>query len=204
MDGAKKMIAYELGESLYLNITNRCTNNCEFCIRQFEPGVRGYNLWLDKEPTTKEIIDAIGDPTEYKEVVFCGYGEPLMRLQVVIDVAKHLKKTYPAVPIRVNTNGQANRIYGEDVTPQLEGLIDIVSISLNAENAEKYNEICHPEYGEDAFYSILEFTRKSKNHVPKVIVSVVDVPNIDLEKSRKLAEELDVEFRIRSNNKKIG
>ena len=138
-----------------------------------------------------------------QEVVFCGYGEPLMRLRVVIDVAKHLKR-HIGLPIRVNTNGQANRIYGEDVTPQLEGLIDIVSISLNAENAEKYNEICHPEYGEDAFYSILEFTRKSKNHVPKVIVSVVDVPNIDLEKSRKLAEELDVEFRIRSNNKKIG
>ena len=108
------------------------------------------------------------------------------------------------MPIRVNTNGQANRIYGEDVTPQLEGLIDILSISLNAENAEKYNEICHPEYGEDAFYSILEFTRKSKNHVPKVIISVVDVPTIDLEKSRKLAEELDVEFRVRSNYKKIG
>jgi TatD family-associated radical SAM protein len=198
------MIAYELGESLYLNITNRCTNKCEFCIRQYEPGVGGYNLWLDNEPTTKEIIDAIGDPTKYKEVVFCGYGEPLMRLQVVIDVAKHLKKTYPGVPIRVNTNGQANMIYGEDVTGQLEGIIDVISISLNAENAEIYNEICHPEYGEDAFYSILEFTRKSKNHVPKVIISVVDVPTIDLEKSRKLAEELGVEFRIRSYDKKIG
>ena len=186
-----------------MNITNRCTNDCEFCIRQYEPGVGGYNLWLDKEPTTKEIIEAIGDPTEYKEVVFCGYGEPLMRLQVVVDVATS-KKTYPSVPIRVNTNGQANMIYGEDVTPQFEGLIDIISISLNAENAEKYNEICHPEYGEDAFYSILEFTRKSKNHVPKVIISVVDVPTIDLEKSRKLAEELDVEFRVRSNYKKIG
>lgn len=195
------MIAYELGESLYLNITNRCTNNCDFCIRQYGDGVGGYELWLEKEPTTKEIIEAIGDPTAYKEVVFCGYGEPLMRLQVVVDVAKHIKKTYPAVPVRVNTNGHANRIYDEDVTPQFKGLIDIVSISLNAENAEKYNETCHPEYGEDTFFYILEFARKCKNHVPRIVLSVVDVPSIDIDKCRKLAEELEVEFRIR---KKIG
>ncbi|NLU10297.1 MAG: radical SAM protein [Tepidanaerobacter acetatoxydans] len=204
MDGAKRMISYKLGDSLYLNITNRCTNNCEFCIRQYGPEVGGYNLILDKEPTTKEIIDAIGDPTEYKEVVFCGYGEPLLRIQVVVDVAKHLKKNYPNVPIRINTNGQANLIYGEDVTPHFEGLVDVISISLNAENAEKYNEICHPEHGEDAFYSILEFIRKSKNHVPKVVVSVVDIPEIDIDKCRKLAEELDVEFRVRYYEKKIG
>ncbi len=192
------MITYGLGESLYLNITNRCTNDCSFCVRRFEPGVGGYNLWLDKEPTTQEIINAIGDPTKYKEVVFCGYGEPLLRLQVVVDVAKHLKKTYPAVLIRVNTNGQANMIHHEDVTPEFEGIIDVLSISLNAENAEKYNELCNPEFGEDAFYSILEFTRKSKNHVPKVIVSVVNVDEIDLEKSRKLAQELEVEFKVRN------
>lgn len=198
------MISYKLGDSLYLNITNRCTNNCEFCIRQYGSEVGGYNLILDKEPTTKEIIEAIGDPTEYKEVVFCGYGEPLLRIQVVVDVAKHLKKSYPNVPIRINTNGQANLIYGEDVTPHFEGLVDVISISLNAENAEKYNEICHPEHGEDTFYSVLEFIRKSKNHVPKVVVSVVDIPEIDIDKCRKLAEELGVEFRVRRYEKKIG
>ena len=117
---------------------------------------------------------------------------------MVVDVAKHLKKTYPAVLIRVNTNGQANMIHHEDVTPEFEGIIDVLSISLNAENAEKYNELCNPEFGEDAFYSILEFTRKSKNHVPKVIVSVVNVDEIDLEKSRKLAQELEVEFKVRN------
>lgn len=196
------MIVYKLGESLYLNITNRCTNDCDFCIRKNGPGVGGYNLWLEKEPTTKEIIEAIGDPTGYKEVVFCGYGEPLMRLQVVIDVAKHLKKTYPNIPIRINTNGQANMIYGEDITLQLEGLIDVISISLNAENAEKYNDLCHPEYGEDAFYSILEFARKAKNHIPRVVLSVVDVPGIDMQKCAELAEKLGVEFRVRSYEKR--
>ncbi len=193
-----KMIAYELGKSLYLNITNRCSNKCSFCIRQKSDGVGGYDLWLEREPTTKEIIEAIGDPTGYKEVVFCGYGEPLMRLQVVIDVAKHLKKNYPSVPIRINTNGQANLIYKEDVTPYFKGLIDVVSISLNADNAEKYNEICQSEFGEDAFFSVLEFARKCKNYVPEVVLTVVDIPDIDIQKSRNLADELGVKFRVRS------
>lgn len=191
------MIAYILGNSLYLNITNRCTNDCSFCVRKYSSGVGGYNLWLEKEPTTKEIIEAIGDPTSYDEVVFCGYGEPLLRLQVVLDVARYLRKNYPSVPIRINTNGQANLIYKEDVTPQFAGLIDEINISLNAENSEKYNEICQPEYKEDAFYSILEFTRKCKNHVPKVVLSVVDIPSINIEKCKKLADELNVDFMIR-------
>lgn len=195
------MIAYKLGNSLYLNITNRCTNRCGFCIRNNETGVGGYNLWLDKEPTTKEIIEAIGDPSSYKEVVFCGYGEPLMRLQTVLDVARYLKKTYPDVPIRINTNGQANLIYGEDITPQFKGLVDVISISLNAENAEKYQELCHSDYGEEAYYSILEFARKCKNHIPRVVLSVVELPSIDVEKCRKLAEELGVEFRVRKYDK---
>ncbi len=198
MDGAYYMIAYKLGDSLYLNITNRCTNKCGFCLRQYGKGVGGYNLWLEKEPTTGEIIEEIGDPSGYKEIVFCGYGEPLMRLDVVIDVARYLKKNYPEIPIRINTNGQANLIYGEDVTPRFKGLVDIMSISLNAENAQKYDEMCHSDYGEEAFYSILEFARKCKNYVPRVVLTVVDLPNIDLEKCRKLAEDLGVELRVRS------
>lgn len=190
------MIAYQLGDSLYLNITNRCTNSCSFCIRDGS-GVGGYNLWLDEEPTTKEIMDALGDLTKFEEVVFCGYGEPLLRLQVVIDVAKYIKENYPDIPIRINTNGQANLIYKEDVTSQFEGLIDIISISLNAENAEKYNKLCKPEYGEDAYYSILEFARKCKNHIPKVVLSIVELPGIDIKKCRNIADELEVEFRVR-------
>jgi len=160
--------------------------------------VGGYELWLEQEPTAKEIIEAIGDPTGYKEVVFCGYGEPLMRLQVVLDVARHIKQNYPDVPIRINTNGQANLIYGEDITPQFKGLVDVISISLNAENAEKYKELCNPEYGEEAYYSILEFARKCKSYVPRVILSVVALPEINIDKCRKIAEELGVELRVRT------
>nr|WP_223156827.1 TatD family nuclease-associated radical SAM protein [Thermosediminibacter oceani] len=198
------MIAYPIGDSLYLNITNRCPNRCSFCIRQLGDGIEGYNLWLDKEPTTKEIIEAIGDPSGYREVVFCGYGEPLMRLQVVLDVARYLKKNYPNLPIRINTNGLANLIYGEDITPQFKGLIDTVSISLNAENAQKYHELCRSDYGEDAFFSVLEFARRCKNYVPKVVLTVVDVPGIDIEKCKRIAEELGVGFRVRHYEGKDG
>ena len=114
-----------------------------------------------------------------------------MRLQVVIDVARHIKNNYPNTPIRINTNGQANLIYGEDVTPQFKGLVDVMCISLNAENAGKYNEICHSEYGEEAFYSILEFARKCRNYIPRVVLSVVELPDIDIGKCRKLADELE-------------
>lgn len=197
------MIAYKLGESLYLNITNRCTNHCGFCIRQKAPGIAGHTLWLEDEPTTREILEELGDPTPYKEVVFCGYGEPLMRLQAVLDVAKHIKKNYPGVPVRINTNGQANLIYKEDVTPQFEGLVDTMSISLNAENAEIYQELCQSEYGEDAYYAILEFARKCKNHVTRVILTVVDLPRINLAKCQALADELGLELRVRHYQDKL-
>lgn len=191
------MIVYQLGDSLYINLTNRCTNKCCFCVRENSSGIGQYNLWLDKEPTTEEILEAMGDPTRFEEIVFCGFGEPLLRLQVVVDVAKYVKRNFPTVPIRINTNGQANLIYEEDVTCQFEGLIDVMSISLNAENAEKYNKLCKPKYGEDAYYSILEFARKSKNHVPKVVLSVVGIPEIDIKKCRNIAKELGVEFKVR-------
>lgn len=195
------MIAYKIGDSLYLNITNRCTNKCIFCIRNFAKGVGGYDLWLEREPTTKEIIEAIKEPEKYKEIVFCGYGEPLLRLQVVLDVASYIKNNYPGIPIRINTNGLGNLIHGEDITPQFKGLIDVVSISLNADNAEKYDKICRSDYGEEAFYSVIEFARKCKNYVPKVILTVVELPEIDIEKCRKIAEELGVGFRVRKFEK---
>jgi len=195
------MIAYKIGDSLYLNITNRCPNKCSFCIRNFAKGVGGYDLWLEREPTTKEIIEAIKEPEKYKEIVFCGYGEPLLRLQVVLDVASYIKNNYPGIPIRINTNGLGNLIHGEDITPQFKGLIDVVSISLNADNAEKYDKICRSDYGEEAFYAVLEFARKCKNYVPKVILTVVELPEIDIEKCRKIAEELGVGFRVRKFEK---
>lgn len=190
------MIAYELDKKLYLNITNRCTNDCSFCIRNLGPGVGGYNLWLDREPTPREVIDAIGDPTEYEEIVFCGYGEPMIRLDLILEVAGYIKKF--GVPVRIDTNGHANLIHGVNVPPKLKGLIDTISISLNAENAAKYQKICRPKYGEKTFESIIEFAKECTKYVPNVILSVVEIPGIDIERCRRIAGEIGARLRVRA------
>ena len=193
-------IAYKYQGSLYVNLTNRCTNKCKFCIRFTPSGVDNIDLWLEHEPTVEEIITALKDADfmSYDEVVFCGYGEPLLRVFDVLEVCKFLK-SQKDIKIRVNTNGHANRFAGKDVTPEMKGLIDVISISLNAENAEKYHEICVCDYGEEGFYDMLEFAKAAKDNVPEVILSIVDVIDKEaIEKCRKIAEEIGVTFRVRS------
>ena len=133
-------IVYFLYNSMYLNITNTCPNACDFCIRNKTDSINETNLWLKREPETGEIISAIKDPGSYEEVVFCGYGEPLVRLDTVIGVCTYLRQY--KVPIRINTNGLANLIHNKNIVPQLISLVDYISISLNAESAEKYNKVC--------------------------------------------------------------
>lgn len=188
------VIAYPLHGSLYLNITNRCPNNCIFCVRGSKTGV-GYDLWLAHEPSLYEVIDAIQDPSSYREVVFCGYGEPLMRPEIVEATARWLRQ-WP-IPVRLNTNGLADLILGYDVLPKLKGLIDIISISLNADNAELYNKLCRTGFGAKAFPAILEFAKRSIEYIPKVILTVVNYPEVNPEKAAAIAEEIGVEFRIR-------
>lgn len=193
-------ITYALGNSLYINITNRCTNRCSFCIRNYATGVsEGLNLWLDREPTVDEVIEDIKkrDISQYDEFVFCGYGEPMMRTYDVIEICKKLKESY-TIPIRINTNGHANLICGQDITPQLKGWVDCISISLNAKNAQAYQEICQSDFGEKAFDAMLDFTAKAKEYVPKVVLSVVNVMSReDIQACREIALHLGVEFKIR-------
>lgn len=186
---------YEIGSSLYVNVTNRCSNQCSFCVRETTKGVGNNSLWLSKEPTAKEILETIKNPLEYTEFVFCGFGEPLMRLDVVIEIAKKLR-TYN-IPIRLNTNGQANLVHQRNIVPELAGLIDIISISLNADNSKTYQEICSSRYGEAAFNAIIDFTKISKEFIPRVVLSVVVLPGVNIDKCRNLAKELGVEFRLR-------
>jgi TatD family-associated radical SAM protein len=189
------VIAYQLHDSLYLNITNRCCNACVFCIRSLNDRGVGYNLWLQQEPTIPEILAAIGDPTRYREVVFCGYGEPLERPEAVIAVAEALKKQ--GVKVRLNTNGLADLMLGYDVLPQLQGLIDVISISLNGASSQEYLSLTQSSFGAKAFPALLDFTRRSKLYIPKVILSIVRYPGVDGPKVEKLAAELGLELRIR-------
>lgn len=196
----KPKIAYKIRNSLYLNITNQCTNHCIFCERETDPFVQGHNLRLDKEPTTEELWKEIEDPAKYDEIVFCGYGEPTLRLPVILKLAKKIKAHHGKV--RLNTNGHGNLIHKRNILPELAGLIDTISISLNTESGEKYNEICHPGFENNTFEEVKRFIKESKNYIPKVIATIVGIPGkVGIQECERIAkEELGVEFRVRSYN----
>lgn len=201
INGAEKEVklAYPIRDSLYLNITNRCTNQCAFCAKFRSYTVKGHYLELSHEPDFNEVIAAIGDPSRYKEVVFCGYGEPLIRLDLVKEVAKWLKTK--GLKVRINTDGLANLVHGRNVLPELQGLVDSISVSLNAENAERYAKICRPPQGEAAYEAVKAFIKDAKNYVPEVQASVVALPGVPVERCREIAEkELGVKFRAREYN----
>lgn len=192
-------ITYELGKSLYVNITNRCSNACTFCVRKDEPTINGIDdLWLKKEPTKEAIFKDIlkRDLDQYEELVFCGYGEPSYRLDEICEIAKKVKAIHP-IPIRLNTNGHGNLIFKKDMTPLLKDAIDVVSISLNAKNKEEYNALCRPVF-EDAYDEILEFARRAGKYT-KVVLSIVDIlPIEDQEECRRISKSVGADLRVRS------
>lgn len=193
----KGEIAYKIRDNLYLNITNRCTNRCDFCVRFQTDYVKGHNLRLREEPSVDEIINAIDNPKSYKEIVFCGLGEPLLRLNVVKEVARWIKERGGRV--RINTNGHGNLINKRNILPELEGIVDSLSISLDAEDKEKYDKICKPVF-RDAFDAVISFIKEAKRFIPDVNVTVVDIPEVDIKKCMAIAERLGVELRIRKFN----
>lgn len=188
-------IAYMIRNSLYLNITNRCSNRCSFCAKFEDFTVKGHNLLLDGEPAFEEVLAAIGKPAGIDEVVFCGYGEPLIRLDLVKRLASELKAR--GFMVRVNTDGQANLVHGRNILPELSGLVDSVSVSLNAPDAETYERICNTPYGAAGFDAVCDFIREARRHIPQVVASAVTVPGVDMEACRRLAESLGAEFRVR-------
>ncbi len=195
-------ITYVFEDALYVNMTNQCPNRCDFCIRNEGDGYYSEgSLWLEHEPSYEEIrLDIMTrDFSLYREVVFCGFGEPTCRLDDMLKICDEIKKE-SNIPIRLNTNGQANLIWKKDVTPFFKGRVDIMSISLNAADAKSYDNVCHSEYGEAAFPAILEFARKVKPYVKTVVMSMVrgsTVPDSEIEKCRAIADEIGVELRVR-------
>lgn len=187
--------SYRIGNKLYINLTNRCSNSCEFCVRNTD-SYKEYSLWLSHEPTVEEVINSLDGLDTAEEVVFCGYGEPIYRLEAIIEICDYVhrfgKKT------RLNTNGQGNLILGYDVPPKLKGKIDTVSISLNASDAKKYQEICRSEFGEKSFYALLDFAKACKEYVPRVVLSIVDcVGEEEVARAQEIADAIGVELRVR-------
>lgn len=193
-------IFYKIRNSLYINITNRCTNRCVFCGKQRDFFVKGHYLKLEKEPSFHEIIHALPkDLEEYDEVVFCGYGEPTLRFELIKELAKYLKSE-GVKKIRLNTDGLANLRLGKNILPEIKDCIDELSISLNAADKETYERLCKPSIPK-SFASLLDFILEAKRLLFDVTVSAVAVPDIDIQKIRAFAENvLKVKFRERPYN----
>ncbi|MBI3574663.1 MAG: radical SAM protein [Gammaproteobacteria bacterium] len=196
-------IGYSLRGNRYLNITNRCTLRCAFCPKfndswqvHDKTVLTGYDLRLrGTEPTADEILAAIGDPDDYDEVVFCGLGEPTLRLYTLLDVASRLRGK--AARVRLNTDGLANLVYGRDVTPDFEGILQALSVSLNAQDEETYNRHCRPLLP-DAYSGMLDFVRRAREFVPEITLTAIDgLPGVDIDACRKIADDLGVHFRRR-------
>ena len=194
-------LAYSIRDSLYLNVTNRCTLACTFCPKFRDFHVKGHNLELvNGEPTVDELMAAVGDPLRWREVVFCGYGEPTLRLEEIKETARRLRAA-GVKRIRLNTDGLANFVYERDVTPELDGLIDAVCVSMNAPDEATYNKLCRPGKVGNAYQGMKDFIVRAKAHIPEVTATVVGLPKLDVESCRRIVEdELGVAFRLREYN----
>lgn len=199
-------VTYTHGSSLYVNVTNRCSNRCDFCVRTQADGYYSDSLWLEREPSCDEIISEIikSEPDKFDSLVFCGYGEPTERLDDIIYVAKTVKKAFPFLPIRLNTNGQSDLICGKSTAPLFKDAFDTVSISLNAPDAKGYDNVCHSRFGPSAFDAILSFASELKKYVPNVVFSAVrgSISDDDLEKCKEVAKLCGIPLRIREYIKK--
>ncbi len=192
-------IVYPLNDNLYLNLTSRCNNNCTFCVRRSKLGLGGYRLWLDREPTAEELIAAIGNPVNYNEVVFCGFGEPLLRPATAIAVAGWLREQ--GASVRIDTNGSAHRTLGlpvEELVNLLQPVVNRLSVSLNADDEESYAKLCLPREGEAAFGAVKEFVQTAVKAGIPVTCTAVALPELDVSAIEALARSWGADFRVRS------
>lgn len=196
------IILYEVYENLYVNMTNRCPCACTFCLRQTKDEMNNSgSLWLEREPSVEEVIAEFDkfDMKKYRELVFCGFGEPTERLEDLLKVAAYAKEKF-RIPIRINTNGLSDLIYGKDTAPMYEGLIDTVSISLNTPDRDKYLELTRSKFGIESHDAMLRFAGNVSKYVPNVVLSTVKstITEEEEQKCREICDKLGVTYRIRN------
>ena len=200
---AKAMtISYVVGDNLYLNLTNKCPCACTFCIRNHADGAYGSDpLWLEHEPDMDEIMADLRkrDLRKYREVVFCGYGEPTERLDVLLETAAYLRSREHCPRLRLNTNGLGDLIHGRSIAKELCYALDCISISLNAPTEEEYMKVTRPKFA-NAFEGLKKFTKDCvKANRAEIIMSVVDVITPEqIEASKTLAAKLGAKLRVRT------
>lgn len=188
--------------SVYVNVTNRCTCACTFCLRSMKHMAEDSTLWLKQEPSVEEIKRNLdGLPWDMvKEIVFCGFGEPTERLEDVTGLMRYVKETHPDVLTRINTNGLSDLAYGRDTAPAFGGgILDTISISMNASNKERYLELTRSQFGLPSYDAMLNFAQKCKQYVPNVVLTVVDhvEDSEEIRKCRAICEEKGLNLRVR-------
>lgn len=200
LDDALKL-GLQTPRGLYINLTNRCDNDCVFCLRRTKEMMKGSSLWLEREPTVEEVIAELRAVpwSSVSEVVFCGFGEPTLRLEELIELLRWLKKNQPSMPTRLNTNGLGELAHEREIAADFEGLLDVASISLNASTAEKYFALTRSTYGLGSFEAMLTFAEHMKNFVPKVVLTIVDKvsPPEEIERCRQLCSARNLTLRVR-------
>ncbi len=194
-------ILYEVYDNLYVNLTNRCPCACTFCLRKTKDEMNhSGSLWLEREPSVEEVKEEFAkfEMGKYKEVVFCGFGEPTERLEDLLAIAAYVKEEYE-MTVRVNTNGLSDLLYGKDTAPMFEGYVDIVSISLNTPDKEEYYKLTRNKFGEGAFDAMLRFAENVKKYVSKVILTTVEtaITKEEEKKCLEICDRLGVTYRIR-------
>lgn len=191
----------QMPRGLYINLTNQCNCDCVFCLRQKKSMAENSTLWLKSEPTAEEIKSELNkvDWKNINEIVFCGFGEPTMRLAELLELLKFVKKICPEIPTRLNTNGLGELQHGRNISADFENILDTVSISLNAATAEKYFKITRAKFGLKSFEAMLTFAEHMKNFVPNVVLTVVDkvTPPEEIERCKKICEERGLKLRVR-------
>ncbi len=195
-------ILYEVHDNIYVNMTNRCTCSCTFCVRGKQDSVGDADsLWLEHEPTVEEVVQEFSkiDMNRYNEVVFCGFGEPTERIDDLLKVAALIKSKYNK-KIRINTNGQGSLSNGRNIVPEMAGIINSISVSLNTPNEEKYEEIVRSKFGKGAFKAMIEFTKEAKKYLKDVTMTTVSttISKEDEIKCQQLCDKLGVHYRIRT------
>ena len=194
-------IFYEVHDNIYVNLTNKCPCACTFCLRQTRDHMENSHvLWLEHAPSFEEVQEAMKavDFSKYKEVVFCGFGEPTEALDVLKQSAKLIKEKYN-MPIRINTNGLGSLVNGRDIVPELKGLVDTVSVSLNTPNADEYHRLVRSKFGEKSFDAMIDFAKECTKYIPNVVMTTVEttITHEEEKQCQEICDRIGAKYRIR-------
>ena len=200
-ENRKDTYAYTLDGNLYINLTNKCSNGCDFCVRNERASYYGNYLWLRHgEPTVEKVVaqvNGFGDLTRFKEVVFCGFGEPTYKVAEMVELCDYFHEK--GLKTRLNTNGQGNLINKRDIIPDLKGKLDFINVSLNASCAEKYQPICRSQYGENGFAAMVDFAKQCRRNGINCRFSIVDcIGEEEVEACKRLADSVKVPLYVRA------